>query len=99
LKEIRFSPFIGDADYETRLKRVNEFLSDKNKVKLTVVFKGKQLGSKSFGYGLLDKLIKELGDKIHIDSDAKFFGRHLSMIISPKGGIINAESKNKEINN
>ncbi len=84
LKEIRFSPFIGEADYETRLKRVKEFLDDKDKVKLAVVFKGKQLGSKAFGYGLLDKVVKSLGETVHVDSEPKFFGRHLSMIISPR---------------
>lgn len=100
LKEIRFSPFIGDADYETRLKRVKEFLEDRDKVKLAVVFKGRQLGSKAFGYGLLDKIVKELGDTIHIDSEAKFFGRHLSMIISPvTKGKQNAKTENEEISN
>jgi len=106
LKEIRFSPFIGDADYETRLKRVKEFLEDKDKVKLTVVFKGRQLGSKPFGYGLLDKLVRELGDTVHIDSDAKFLGKHLSMIISPsrktvtgRKGANNAKTEDEKINN
>ncbi len=100
LKEIRFSPFIGEADYETRVKRVKEFLGDKDKVKLTVVFKGRQLGSKPFGYGLLDKVVKELGEAIHVDSEPKFFGRHLSMIISPRAGkISNAKTEDSKIDN
>ncbi|HWA51781.1 MAG TPA: translation initiation factor IF-3 [Patescibacteria group bacterium] len=111
LKEIRFSPFIGEADYTTRVKRVKEFLEDRDKVKLTVVFLGRQMNSKSFGYGLLDKIVKELGDTIHIDSEPKFLGRYLSMIISPTGkkskefvDNINrkeshAETENKEISN
>ena len=103
LKEIRFSPFIGEADYETRLKRVKEFLDDKDKVKLAVVFKGKQLGSKAFGYGLLDKIVKNFGDTIHVDSEPKFFGRHLSMIISPrsavKGTKIDAKTEDTKIDN
>lgn len=104
LKEIRFSPFIGEADYETRVKRVKEFLEDKNKVKLTVVFKGRQLGSKSFGFGLLDKIVNELGGKAHVDSQPKFFGKHLSMVISPKsggskGGKVDAKDKDKEVAN
>ncbi len=98
LKEIRFSPFIGDADYETRLKRVREFLRDRDKVKLTVVFKGRQLGSKSFGYGLLDKIVENLGEKAHVDSQPKFFGRHLSMVVSPRGGA-NAKTEDKKIDN
>ena len=102
MKEIRFSPFIGEADYDTRVRRVREFLTDKDKVKLTVVFKGRQLGSKAFGYGLLDKIVKELGDATHVDSEPKFFGRHLSMVISPtakKGPKLDAETETKEISN
>ncbi len=96
LKEIRFSPFIGAADYETRIKRVKEFLDDKDKVKLAVVFKGKQLGSKAFGYGLLDKIVKSFGESIHVDAEPKFFGRHLSMIISPRSSQKVAEVNKKE---
>jgi len=101
LKEIRFSPFIADADYGTRLKRIKEFLDDKNKVKLTVVFKGRQLGSKSFGYELLNKLVKELGEGVHVDSEPKFLGKHLFMIISPKSkaGDTYAKNENKKISN
>ncbi|OGM13678.1 translation initiation factor IF-3 [Candidatus Woesebacteria bacterium RIFCSPLOWO2_01_FULL_39_23] len=83
LKEIRFSPFIGDHDYTTRLERVKEFLADKNKVRLVVVFKGRQMGRKEFGYDLLTKTTNELGGSITIDSEPKFFGRHLAMTISP----------------
>jgi len=84
LKEIRFSPFIGEADYNTRLERVKEFLSDKDKVRLVVKFKGRQMGSKQYGYDLLDKIINDVGkDSIAVDMVPKFLGRHLVMIISP----------------
>lgn len=83
LKEIRFSPFIGEADFDTRIKRVKEFLEDKNKVKLVVVFKGRQLGSKKFGYEILAKVVKDLGDSVHMDSEPKFIGRYLGMTVSP----------------
>jgi len=83
LKEIRFSPFIGEADYLTRLKRVKEFLEGGDKVKLVVVFKGRQMGSKGFGYDLFKKITGELGDKIVVDMEPKFIGRHLAMIVSP----------------
>ena len=108
LKEIRFSPFIGEADYETRVKRIKEFLDGRDKVKLTVVFKGRQLGSRGFGYGLLDKVVKGFGDTVHVDSEPKFIGRHLSMIISPRSvrskvvveeGKEDAKTEIKEVSN
>jgi len=83
LKEIRFSPFIAEGDYQTRLKRVTEFLDDGNKVRLVVVFKGRQMGSKQFGYSLLQKIIGYFGDRIVTDMEPKFLGRHLAMVISP----------------
>ena len=84
LKEIRFSPFIGEADYKTRLERVKEFLEDKDKVRLVVKFKGRQMGSKQFGYSLLKRVLDELGQSIAVDMEPKFLGRHLIMVISPR---------------
>ena len=83
LKEIRFSPFIGEADYNTRLIRIKEFLEDKNKVKVVVKFKGRQMGSKQFGYKLFERLLEDLKGRVGIDMNPKFLGRHLIMIISP----------------
>lgn len=83
LKEIRFSPFIAENDYLVRLGRVKEFLVDRDKVRLVVVFRRQQLGSKKFGYDLLHKIVDELGDAIAIDMEPKFLGKHLIMGISP----------------
>lgn len=94
LKEIRFTPFIGEGDYQTRLKRIDEFLTDKNKVKLTVYFQVKQLGSKQFGYAILNRIEKDLGEGINIDMKPKFLGRNLITIISPT----NTYGKNKKQN-
>ena len=96
LKEIRFSPFIAENDYNTRLERVKEFLANKNKVKVTVVFKGRQMGSKQFGYDILKKIYQSLGDSIAIDMEPKFLGRHLVTIISPVNKpIIKKDEKDK----
>lgn len=94
LKEIRFSPFIAEHDFETRFERINQFLQENNKVRAVVVFKGRQLGSKNFGYQLLKKLVERLGDKVVIDMEPKFIGRHLVMVVSPTKKII---TKKEEI--
>ena len=86
IKEIRFSPFIGEADYSTRLERIKEFLEDKNKVRAVVKYTGRQMSGKStkqFGYDLLGRIVKELGESILVDMEPKFVGRHLIMVISP----------------
>jgi translation initiation factor IF-3 len=94
LKEIRFSPFIAEQDYKTRLTRINQFLKDNHKVRVVVVFKGRQMGSKPFGYRLLEKVINELEVNIAVDMKPKFLGRHLAMIISPVKKAKNEKTKN-----
>ena len=94
LKEIRFSPFIGVADYNTRFEKVKGFLEEKNKIKIVVKFKGRQMGSKQFGYKLLERLLDDLEGTVAIDMEPKFLGRHLIMVISPTTKKKNAKTKN-----
>ncbi len=91
MKELRFTPFIGEGDYLTRMNRIDEFLKEKSKIKLVIYFKAKQLGSKQFGYDILGRILKDLGEGINVDMKPKFLGRNLIMIISPT----NAYGKNK----
>lgn len=83
LKEVRFSPFIADHDYRTRIEKIKEFLEESNKVRLVVVFKGRHMGSKDFGYKLFKKILDGFGNSVAIDMEPKFIGRHLIMTISP----------------
>jgi translation initiation factor IF-3 len=83
LKEVRFSPFIAENDFNTRTERVREFLEGKNKVRLVVVFLGRQMNSKSFGYDVIKRVMSKFEGSITLDSEPKFFGRHLAAIISP----------------
>lgn len=92
LKEIRFSPFIAENDYNTRLERVKEFLEEKNKVKIVVVFMGRQMGSKKFGYNLIERIMRDLGENVAVDMKPKFLGRHLMTIVSP---VTNKNAKTK----
>ena len=84
VKEIHFSPFIAENDYNTRLERVKEFLADRDKVRVVVVFRRPQMRSKDFGYKLLDRILAELDETVTVDMEPKFLGRNLMMIISPR---------------
>lgn len=90
LKEVRLSPFIGEADYKTRFDRIQGFLKRGDKVRTVIKFKGRQMGSKKFGYNVLQRILKELETEVNIDMEPKFIGRHLSMVISPM-------TKNKKV--
>lgn len=93
VKEIRFSPFIAENDYRIRIERVKEFLGERNKVRLVVVFKRPQMGSKIFGYKLFQRILGELGETAAVDMEPKFLGKHLMMVISPVAGKKHAKTK------
>ncbi len=86
-KEIRLKPFMADGDYQVRLKRIREFTTDGHQVRVTIVFHGRQLAHKEFGFQLFDRLIQDLGDQIKVDQVPKFIGRNVIGVVSPnKGG-------------
>lgn len=97
VKEIRFSPFIAENDFKTRLARINEFLADKNKVRVVVVFKGPQMRVKHTGYEVINKIKAELGDKIATDMEPKFLGKHLVTVISGTTKNSNAKKANDKL--
>lgn len=84
LKEVRFSPFIAENDLNTRVKRIREFLEENNKVRIVVRFSGRQITRKDFGYKVIDQILQSISEVADKDSEPKFQGRDLSLIVSPK---------------
>lgn len=82
VKEIRFSPFIAENDFKTRIGRIKEFFEDKNKVRVVVVFRGPQMRVKNTGYDVINKIKAEFGDNVITDMPPKFLGKHLVTVIS-----------------
>lgn len=95
VKEIRFSPFIAENDFKTRIERIKEFFADKNKVRIVVVFTGPQMRVKHVGYKVIERIKTEFGGSVQTDMEPKFLGKHLITIISQSNK--NAKNKNKEI--
>jgi translation initiation factor IF-3 len=83
LKEIKFGPNTDEHDFNFKIKNALKFLKQKNKVKFTVRFKGRQLAHKELGFDLLDKIAEKLKGLIVIDSPTKNEGRTISMVVSP----------------
>jgi translation initiation factor IF-3 len=84
IKEVRFTPFIGQGDLESRVKKIRGFLEDGDKVKLTVKFVGRQITRKDFGDRVLQQVLDQLDGLIKIEQDVKLQGKLLSMVIKPK---------------
>jgi translation initiation factor IF-3 len=79
LKEIRLRPRTEDHDLEFKIKHARKFLEQKNKVKFTVMFRGREMAYKEFGEELLDRVVENLEDIAKIESEKKLEGRRLTM--------------------
>lgn len=84
IKEVVFTPFIAQNDINTRIKKIREFLKEGNKVKVRILFKGRELTKKDFGYRLIDQLLSELGEEAKKEGESKFMGRELFITLSAK---------------
>lgn len=88
LKEIWLTPRIAEHDLQTRLRRVEEFIGDNNKVMFRVKFKGREMAHVDIGFDLLKKVMEILGEKVGIERDAKLEGRSITLIIGrSRGGV------------
>ena len=91
LKQMRFGLKISDHDIAVKLKKVNSFLTSGDKVRISIIYRGRELAHKEIGYKLLEKLTNILGDNIVTEQEPQFAGRQLSTVVRSN---INAKAKN-----
>ena len=84
LKEMRFRPRINEHDIMTKVNKITEFLKNGSKVKLTVMFRGREMAHKDFGIETLDNVLDKLSDVADIDNEPLMIGRFLSVYVVPK---------------
>jgi translation initiation factor IF-3 len=84
LKEVKYRPGIDDHDFDFKTRHAREFLGDGNKVKVTMMFRGRQMAHLELGKAVLDRVAAALVDVGKIESDAKLEGRNMTMVIAPK---------------
>lgn len=84
LKEIRMQPKIGSGDLDTKAKHIKEFLTEGNKVKVTIRFRGRELAHTELGLVVLDEVLKRLNDEFTVEKAPAMEGRFMSMMLSPK---------------
>src|ERR1700676_5110057 len=83
LKEQKLRPKISDHDFRTKLAKVKQFLGEGDKVKLTIMFRGREMVHQEFGRKLLDRMTDELSDLAIIERSPLVEGRNMIMILSP----------------
>jgi len=84
LKEVKYRPGIDDHDFEFKTRHAREFLADGNKVKVTMMFRGRQMAHTELGRDVLDRVAAELKDIGKIEQDPKLEGRNMTMVLAPK---------------
>jgi len=83
VKEMKMRPKIDPHDYETKKGHVVRFLRQGAKVKVTIMFRGREMAHQDLGRRLLDRLATELSDISKIDAYPKVDGRNMTMVLSP----------------
>lgn len=83
LKETRFSLNIEDNDLQTKANQSKKFLNNGDKVKVSIRFRGRELGRKEPGYELMEKFKQMLGDSCKLTKSPKMEGRSLVMFLEP----------------
>lgn len=84
VKEVRMKPKIDEHDLETKGKRAKEFLEEGDKVKLTVMFRGREVLHPEIGRGLLERLLEELGPVAMVESTPRLEGRNMTAMLAPR---------------
>jgi translation initiation factor IF-3 len=84
LKEVKYRPGIDDHDFDTKTRHARRFLEEGNKVKVTMMFRGRQVAHPELGKDVLDRVASELADIGKIETDAKLEGKNMTMILAPK---------------
>lgn len=84
IKEIRLTPFIAQNDFNSRIKKAREFLTEGNKVRINVKFTGRQITHKEFGNRIMDDALDELSDLSTVEREPQLVGKILIAQLQPK---------------
>jgi translation initiation factor IF-3 len=84
VKEVKFRPKIEDHDVAFKVKNIRKFLAQKDKIKVSLVFRGREIAHPQIGIELLKRVAAELEDIGTVEQSPKIEGRNLTMIIAPK---------------
>jgi translation initiation factor IF-3 len=84
VKEVKFRPKIDEHDYEFKKNHIIRFLKEENKVKATVMFRGREVTHSEIGSQILKRLQEEIGDLASVEKYPKLEGYTMTMILSPK---------------
>lgn len=83
IKEIKLKPNIDDHDLQTKVRHARDFIIKGNKVKVTCVFRGREMAHPEIGHKLVEKFCDDLADIATSEAPAKMFGKMLNLVLAP----------------
>jgi translation initiation factor IF-3 len=83
IKEMKFRPKIDGHDYTTKMKHVQRFLGEGNKVKLTIMFRGREMAHPELGLKILNKIAEDVAEIAVVESSPRQDGRNMTMVLHP----------------
>jgi translation initiation factor IF-3 len=84
VKEVKFRPKIDEHDYTFKRNHVLRFLKQGDKVKATIMFRGREIVHVDYGMRILQRLLEDVRDQAQVEVEPKQEGNHLSMILAPR---------------
>ncbi len=84
VKEVQFRPFIGEHDIDFKVRHAREFLEAKQKVKITLLFRGREMSFQDKGRAIMAQIEQQLAEVGHVENPVKKEGRNMIMVIAPK---------------
>ncbi len=83
-KEIKMRPGIDEHDYQVKMRAINKFIGNGDKVKMTIRFRGREMAHQDLGMKVLDRVRAELDEVTKVEQYPKSEGRMMTMVLSPK---------------
>ena len=83
IKEMKYRPKIGAGDFDTKTRKVEKFLGEGHKVKVTIMFRGREMAHPELGKRILDHVAEEVGDVARVEVVPKLDGRNMIMVLAP----------------
>lgn len=83
VKEVKFRPKIGRGDFDVKARKVDQFIHEGHKVKVTLQFRGREMAHPELGHKILDQVLEKVGSYVKVETQARLEGRSMSMVLSP----------------
>ncbi|MDQ3468247.1 MAG: translation initiation factor IF-3 [Actinomycetota bacterium] len=83
VKEVKFRPKIGRGDFDVKVRKVDQFIHEGHKVKVTLQFRGREMAHPELGHRILDQVLETVGPVVKVETQARLEGRSMSMVLAP----------------